>query len=69
MKTWTPLIVSVLLALVINAFPVFMAFVVRAEGWAQAGWAYYFLTIPAAIVLLLLGLVISLVVFFRRRRG
>ncbi len=69
MRTWTPLVVSVVLAVGINLFPIFMAFVVRAEGFVQAGWAFYFFLVPAAVVLLLLGLVISLVLWFRRRRA
>ena len=69
MKTWTPLIVGVVITLLLNAFPWFMAFVIQAPGWAQAGWAYYFFTIPAGVVLLLLGLIISLVLFFRRRNN
>jgi hypothetical protein len=67
MNTWTPLIITVVFSVLMNVFPLFMAFVVRAQGWAEAGWVFYFFTIPAALVLLFLGLVISLVLFFRRK--
>lgn len=69
MKTWTPLIVALVVTFVMNAFPFFMAFVVGDEGWAQAGWAFYFFTIPLGALLLAGGLVISLIYFFRRRKA
>lgn len=69
MKTWTPLLISLVLTFLMNFFPFFMAFIVGDEGWAQAGWAYYFFTIPLGLLLLALGLIISLVLYFRRRKN
>jgi NADH:ubiquinone oxidoreductase subunit K len=69
MKTWTPLLITFVITVVMNAIPVFMAFVVGDEGWAQAGWAFYFFTIPLGALLLVLGLVLSLVLFFNRRKA
>ena len=69
MKTWTPFVITLVVTVVMNAFPLFMAFVVGDEGWAQAGWAFYFFTIPLGALLLAMGFVISLILFFRRRKG
>jgi heme/copper-type cytochrome/quinol oxidase subunit 3 len=68
MKTWVPITIALVLTFVMNAFPLFMAFVVEDEGWAQAGWVFYFYTIPLGILLILLGALISIILFFRRRR-
>ncbi len=68
MKTWTPLLITFVITVVMNAIPVFMAFVVGDEGWAQAGWAFYFFTIPLGALLLVAGFVISLVLYFKRRK-
>lgn len=68
MKTWTPFLASLVVTFLMNFFPFFMAFIVGAEGWGEAGWALYFFTIPLGILLLLLGLVISLILFVRRRQ-
>lgn len=68
MKTWTPFLLSLVLTFLLNFFPFFMAFIVGDEGWGQAGWAFYFFTIPLGALLLALGLVISLVLFVNRRR-
>jgi hypothetical protein len=56
-------------SVLMNVFPAFMAFVVQAEGWAQAGWAFYFLTIPLSVALLLIGGVVSIVLGASRRQG
>jgi hypothetical protein len=69
MKTWTPLLISLVLAVILNAYPLVMAFVVQAEGWVQGGWAVYFFTVPLGGILIMSGLVISLVLFFRRRKS
>lgn len=68
MKTWTPFLISLLVTFLLNFFPFFMAFIVRAEGWGEAGWAFYFFTIPLGALLLALGLIISLILFLRRRQ-
>ena len=68
MKVWIPLIYSLGWAFLMNAYPYYMAFVVGDDGWGRAGWAFYFITIPAGVVLILLGLITSLVLFFVRRK-
>lgn len=55
-------------SVLMNLFPIFMAFVVRAEGWAQAGWAFYFLTIPLSAALLVIGGVVSIALGASRRQ-
>ena len=69
MKPSLPLICSLILAFLMNAFPIFMAFIVGDEGWATAGWAFYFFTIPIGLLLILLGFIISLVLFFIGRKN
>ena len=56
MKPWIPVVVATLIAIAINVYPAFMAFVIGDRAWAQAGWTLYFLTIPAAIVLVAIGI-------------
>ncbi|MBX3051221.1 MAG: hypothetical protein KF753_07110 [Caldilineaceae bacterium] len=68
MKTWLPFLIALVVTVVMNAFPFFMAFVVGDEDWAQAGWAFYFFTIPLGALLLALGFVISLILYLRRRK-
>lgn len=51
--------IAALVAVVINGYPFFMAFVVGSEGWQQGGWALLFVTIPLGLVLLLVGGVMS----------
>lgn len=67
MKTWTPFIISLVLAILIIAFPLFMAFVVGDEGWVEVGGFLEIILIPAGAGLSLAGLIISLVLYFRRR--
>ncbi|MCY0967120.1 hypothetical protein [Parathalassolituus penaei] len=69
MKTWTPFKLATLLAVLINAFPLLMAFVVQADGWKETGWVMYMLLIPAGLGLMLLGFITSMVMFFRRRNA
>jgi len=64
MNRWTPLLISILIVIIINAFPLVMAFVIEKEGWVQGGWAFYFYIIPASIIILLVGLIVSLKRFF-----
>ena len=66
MNTWTPLIAAIVITVILNAFPLIMAFVLRVEGWAQAGWALYFFIVPFSLILLLIGLITSLYLFFTR---
>jgi hypothetical protein len=66
MKIWLPLTVVVVLSFLLNAFPLFMAFVVKDEGWGQAGWALYFYTIPLTLLLLVLGTLTTIVLFLQR---
>lgn len=61
-KCFLPLIIAIVLAIFINCIPIFMADS-DLPGGGAAGWLYI-LTIPAASVLILLGLLISIVVFF-----
>lgn len=64
MKIWNPLVTTLAISFVVNAFPFVMAFVLRVDGWAQTGWIWYFYTIPGALILTAIGLFLSL-----RRRG
>jgi hypothetical protein len=59
-----PLIIAVVLAILINVYPYFRAFGMGDESYVRAGWALYFITVPAAGVLVLVGLVFSLLFFF-----
>lgn len=65
MKTWTPLLAAIIISVLINVFPLVMAFVLRVEGWAQTGWVFYLFTIPISAVLIIGGLIISLFLYFR----
>ncbi len=60
MGNWLPFWIGFILAVAINMYPWFMAFVLKKEGWGMVGWVYYFFTIPIGIVLFVLGLLISL---------
>jgi hypothetical protein len=66
MKIWVPLTIALVLSFLMNAFPLFMAFVVKNEGWAQAGWALYFYTIPLTLLLLVLATLITIILFLQR---
>jgi uncharacterized BrkB/YihY/UPF0761 family membrane protein len=68
MKTWVPITVALVLSVVMNAFPLVMAFVLEVEGWAEAGWAFYFYTIPLSLLLIVVGMLLTMILFFRRRR-
>ena len=67
MKPWTPLVITVVLAFLINFFPIFMAFVIKVDGWAQVGWVFYLFTIPLSGLLILIGGGISLRLYFKKR--
>lgn len=67
MKVWNPLVVSIIIAIVINVFPLFMAFVLGSEQWKQSGWAFYFFTIPLGGILILFGFIISLILYFIKK--
>lgn len=67
MKSWVPFVVALIITIVLNAFPAFMAFVVGDSGWAQVGWVVYFYSIPFSLVLLFVGALISLIMHRRRR--
>lgn len=68
MRTWTPLLAAVVLAILLNAAPVLLAFMVNAPGWREGGWAYYFLTLPAGVVIVAMGLIISWILHRRRHK-
>ena len=38
-------------------------------GWAEAGWAFYFISIPIAIGLLLIGLIISIILVVKAKKA
>ncbi len=58
---WIALCICIALALGINLFPWFMAFVVNSEKWKMVGWAYYFFTFPIGIALVVVGLILALI--------
>ena len=61
MTAWKPLGWATVIAIAINAFPAFMAFVVGDEDWVAAGWALYVFLIPLGILLVIVGLVWSII--------
>ncbi|MGX5175485.1 hypothetical protein ACUR5C_15800 [Aliikangiella sp. IMCC44653] len=66
MKTWTPLIATSIVSLLLNAYPIFMASVVKAEGWLEAGWVWYYFSIPVTLVIFSVGLLTSVILYFAR---
>ena len=58
---WIALCICLALALGINLYPWFMAFVVTSEKWKMVGWIYYFFTFPIGIALVVLGIVLALI--------
>ena len=67
--TWIPLLTAILISICANLFPIFMAFVLKADGWAGAGWVLYFFLLPASLGLIVVGLILSLIIFFVRQRA
>ena len=71
--TWIPLLIAILISICANLFPVFMDVILEADGWAGAGWALYarflFFILPASLGLIVVGLLLSLIIFFVRRRS
>ena len=67
MKSWVPFVAALVITVVINAFPAFMAFVIGNDEWMQFGWVVYFYSIPFSLVLLIVGALISLILSYRRR--
>ena len=55
-----PLVIAIFAALLIIVYPIFKAFFVGDEGWAQTGWVLYILIIPAAGVILVFGALLTL---------
>jgi len=55
-----PLFIAVLIALVINVYPIYLAYM-DPERYGVVGWMFYFYTIPAAVVILLVGWLFSVV--------
>jgi hypothetical protein len=66
MKSWMPFTISFIVAVVMNVLPLAWAEFVD-NSFYEVGFVLYFLTIPAGILLMLAGLIISLVLFFKRR--
>ena len=52
--------ISMIIVILMNTFPLVMAFVIEKEGWAQGGWAFYFYIIPFSVIILLVGLVMTI---------
>tara|TARA_B100000405_G_C16689359_1_gene412315 strand:- start:1227 stop:1475 length:249 start_codon:yes stop_codon:yes gene_type:complete len=67
--TWIPLLIAILISICANLYPILMAFVIEADGWVQAGWVLYFFLLPASLALIVVGWVLSLIIFFVRRRA
>jgi len=53
--TFLPLVLAVVSALVVNAIPVLRAVVLREEAFMDAGWAFYFITLPGGFIQLVVG--------------
>ncbi len=67
--TWIPLLIAILISICANLYPILMAFVIEADGWVQGGWVLYFFLLPASLALIVVGWVLSLIIFFVRRRA
>lgn len=68
LKIWLPFLLATGLALLLNLYPIFMAFVLKVEGWGQTGWIFYFFTIPIGGGLVLIGLAISLIWTYMQKK-
>ena len=67
MKTWTPTIIAVVLAVIAILFPFFMAFVVKSPGWMQVGPFLERAIVPISAAVVAIGLIISLCLYFYRK--
>ena len=67
--TWIPLLTAILISICANLFPIFMAFVLEADGWKGAGFVLYLFILPASIVLIVVGLILSLIISSKRKDG
>ena len=63
-RTLLPLLVAVLATIVVNAIPAIRAFALQEPGFVTADWACYFVTVPAAIIQLIVGGLASAVLAF-----
>ena len=61
------MIVAILLAVLMNAFVFVMAFVITSPGPNEVGYLYFIFTIPAGGLLIVAGLIVSLIFYFRRK--
>lgn len=55
---WRPFYVALMLVMLINGFPLFMAFVLQANGWMELGWIWYLLSVPGSLFLLFVSLLL-----------
>lgn len=67
--TWIPLLIAILISICANLYPIFMAFVIEEDGWVQTGWVLYFFLLPASLGLIVVGWILSLIIFFVRRQA
>jgi len=57
------------ISIVLNAIPYLGAFVLNLPGWAQTAWAFYFFTIPVGAVLVLVGIILTIILYRKQSKS
>ncbi len=68
-KPYFPLVLTLVISIVLNAIPYLGAFVLNLPGWVQTAWVFYFFTIPIGAVLVLVGIILTIILYRKQSKS